>query len=190
MIEGFLTVTGIKLANGKKMSNQRAVDVGLIKPFHTKPAGWGIGREEIPLGFNTMVDNGRQMMTYLLGGRTPTDSYKCSRFGIGTGTDVTNTARTELANPIAFYAPDPGAPTVLVNTKPIVGADYPAPFIVRIEFELTEAEAANNVITEFGLYAADTSAPTVNTTLITRKVCLGVPKDSTWATTFLWRIRV
>lgn len=184
MIEGFLTVSKITLDNGKELATQRAVDLGLIKPTSYKPRGWGLAKEELPLGHNTMVDNGRQLLTYLFGGRTPLGSYVCSRFGIGTGTSATAVTFTELENPLPFYDPGTG---VLRATKDITGVDYPVPFIARVEFTLATDEAPGVLITEFGLYAVDQD--TGVTTMICRKIETGVEHDSSWSPTFLWRVR-
>src|SRR5271165_2036804 len=116
-MSGFLTVSGIKLADGKTMSTQRAVELGWIKEGPRKPRGWGIAKEEIPVGYNTMVDNGRQLLAYLFGARSPSGSYVCSRFGIGTGSDATNVAFTDLISPVPFYNDLGHIP--LQPTKPI-----------------------------------------------------------------------
>jgi len=185
MIEGFLTVTGIKLEDGKSMPTQRAVDLGWIRPYKRKPAGWGIARSEIPLGYNTMVDNGRQLLAYLFGGRSPAGSYTCSRFGIGTGTGTTSAAYTDLDMPLPFYDDESGGD--LLPTKPIIGVDFPVPFVARVEFGLSVNEAVGHVITEFGLYASDIGGG--GNTLLCRKTELGIEKSSSFAPVYLWRIR-
>lgn len=183
MLEGFVTVCKVKLANGKYVSTQQAVDRGLIKPANFKPEGWGIAKEEIPLGYNTTVDNGRQLLAYLFGGRTPAASYVCSQFGVGTGTTATNASFTDLISPVAFYDNGSG----LVNTKPINGVDFPVPFIARVEIELATTEANGILITELGLYAADIG--TNATTLIARKTVTGILKTSDISPAILWRLR-
>jgi hypothetical protein len=182
-IEGFVTISGIKLANGRKISTQDAVDAGLVTPSKFKPSGWDIAKEEIPVGYNTMVDNGRQLLAYLFGGRTPAGSYVCSQFGIGTATDATNTSFTDLISPVNFYDNGSG----LQPTKPINGVDFPVPFIARVEFALDTGEAVGTLITELGLYAADIG--TSATTLLARKTVTGISKTGDWAPVFLWRVR-
>jgi hypothetical protein len=181
-IQGFVTLTGVKLANGRHISTQQAVDRGLVIPSRYKPVGWGIAKEEIPLGHNTMVDNGRQLLAYLFGGRTPAASYVCSQFGIGTGTDATNASFTDLISPVNFYDN-----SGLKPTKPINGVDFPVPFIARVEFALDTTEANGTLITELGLYATDTG--TSATTLLARKTITGISKTSDFGPVFLWRVR-
>ena len=184
MTEGFLTVSSVRLACGKTISTQRAVDMGLIKPVGVKPAGWGFSKEEVPLGYNMMVDNGRQHLAYLFGGRSPANSYTCSSFGIGTGAKATNAAFTGLESPIPFY--DDGSQD-LKTVKPIIGVDYPAPYIARVEFAIDTTEAVGMLITEFGLFATDVSSGTA--TLLCRKTETGLEKSAAFAPTLIWRLR-
>lgn len=183
MREGILTVSGIQLADGKTMSTQRAVDLGWVKPQNINTSGWGIERHEVPLGYNMMVDNGRQLLAYLFGGRTPVGSYVCSRFGVGTGSNPTNAAMTDLEAPLKFYN-DGGT---VQATKPINGIDFPVPFVARVEIALGLNEAVGTLITELGLYASDMSGGGV--TLLARKTVVGVPKSADYSPVFLWRLR-
>jgi len=180
--QGFITISSVKRSDGRIISTQEAVDAGIIKPSGFKPRGWGIEKSEVPLGYNTMVDNGRQLLAYLFGGRTPAGSFVCSRFGIGTGTEATNTSFTDLVSPVNFYN-DSG----LKPTKPINGVDFPVPFIARVEFALDTSEAVGILITEMGLYAADIGSG--DTTLLARKTLTGYPKTGDFAPVFLWRVR-
>jgi hypothetical protein len=185
MIEGFLTVGSIKLADGKIMTTQRAVELGWIIPASCKPAGWDFAKEEVPLGYNTMVDNGRQLLAFLFGGRTPSGSYTCSRFGIGTGTTASDVSFTDLEAPVNFF--NDGISSTLLPTKPINGVDFPVPFVARVEFGLDTGEANGLLITEFGLYASDLGG--AGNTLLARKTETGTQKNSDFAPTFIWRVR-
>jgi hypothetical protein len=185
-MQGFLTISGVSV-DGKVISTQAALDRGLIKlkNYGRKPAGWDIAKHEIPLGYNTMVDNGRQFLAYLFGGRTPMQSFSCSGFGIGTGTLAPNVANTDLQAPIAFY--DDGVHDTLQFVKPITGVDFPAPMIARVEFQLAQTEANGLLITELGLYASDLSGS--GSTLLCRKTLQGLEKQSTTSPCISWRIR-
>jgi hypothetical protein len=184
-MQGFVTLTQVKTDTGKTISTQRAVDLGLVKPVGSKPSGWGIEKEEIPLGFNVNVDTGRQLLAYLFGSRTPVASYVCSRFGIGTGTAPTNAAYTDLISPVNFY--NDGVHIGLQPTKPINGVDFPVPYIARVEIELAMSEAVGVLITEFGLYAADIGSGA--TTLLARYTSTGIAKTGSWNPVFAWRVR-
>lgn len=183
MIKGFLTVARVFDERGHTVPTQRAVDLGLVRPVGRKPAGWDFAREEVPLGYNTFVDNGRQLLAYLFGGRTPAASYVCSRFGIGTSNSPTHVGYTDLASPISFYDPGSG----LIPTKPVDSIDFPVPFVARVQFTIAANEAVGHLITEYGLYASNLDASAV--TLLCRKTELGMEKTSSFGRVILWRVR-
>lgn len=184
MIEGFVTISGLKSPEGKKIPTQKAVDLGWIIPSGKKPAGWGIEREEIPMGHNLFVDNGRQIIAYLFGGQTPSGSYVCSRFGLGTGSTPPTVSDTDLDAPVNFYDPGSGP---LLPTKPIDGVDYPAPFIARVYFTIASTEANGILATELGIYSAVMGGG--QTTLLARKLINGVELNSSFSPVWAWRLR-
>lgn len=185
-MQGFLTL-GSVVSNGQNLTPLEAVKRGLVKVQSTSeaPAGWGVSRHEIPLGYNLMVDNGRQFLAYLFGGMTPASSFTCSRFSIGTGTLAPNVSNTDLQTPIAFYEPAPSAP--LITTKPVSQITFPAPMIALVELALAASEANGLLITEWGLNASADSG--VTSTLLCRKVEAGLEKNQTAGTNLLWRLR-
>src|ERR1044071_1905527 len=83
--KGFLSVKNVTLADGKVISNQQAVDYGWFRPGTVLP-GWDLAKEEIPLGPNLWSDNGRQLLAYCFGFKSPVSDFVCANFGVGTGT--------------------------------------------------------------------------------------------------------
>lgn len=175
-VKGFVTVSGITLADGSVISTQQAVDYGWIKPAPGRqPSGWGLEKHEVPIGENLFLDNGRQMLCYLMGFRAPIQDYACQKFGVGTGTTAANVTDVALE-----------APALLANgayTKGIDTIDFLNAFVVRVALTLGLSDANNKLITEFGLY-------TGNDTLIARKVkAVSLAKTDQYSPSFLWRIR-
>jgi hypothetical protein len=184
VIKGFVTISKIVDEDGKEISTQKAVDSGLVIPSSKTPRGWGIEKHEIPIGHNLFIDNGRQILAYLFGNQTPSGSYVCSQFGIGTGSNPTTASFTSLQSPVAFYNNGSGT---LQYTKPIDGIDFPAPFIARVQITLASTEANGILITEFGLYCQDINSKI--TTLLCRTTTPGVPKENV-SLSWLWRVRL
>lgn len=175
-VKGFVTVSRILDAAGRPVSNQLAVDRGWIIPAGSSPPGWGIGREEIPLGENLFVDGGRQLMAYCFGFRAPIEDYTCSKFGIGTGSTAPNVADVALEAPITLASTS----SILGN---IDGIDFLSPFVVRVSFTLGAADANGYLITERGLFSG-------NGTLLARHVTsAGINKTSDFTPTLTWRLR-
>ena len=191
-MQGFLTLSSV-VHNGQKISPRDALKRGALQVASESetPSGWGIGSDEIPLGWNLMVDGGRQFLAYLFGGKSAASSFCVSRFGIGTGNLAPNVSNTDLQAPISFYDPTGtyGSSSVLIATKPITTVTYPAPMIALVQIDLAAAEANGYLITEWGLYASADSTGT-NNTLLNRKIQAGWQKDSTSAPTFAWRVRL
>jgi hypothetical protein len=173
MPKGFVSVVGVHDGDGKHIPLQRAVDLGWIKPGKAQ-TGWGLSRDEIPLGPNLFVDNGRQLMTYLFGGRAPVSNYFCQRFGMGTGTTPAAVTDLALESSIDFGGG--------VYTKLIDSVDFTAPYIARVSFTIGAGEGNGYLITEFGLF---TSA----NTLFARLLTPGLSKVSDFRPTYLWRLR-
>lgn len=174
--KGILTVSGIRLADGKTLSTQQAVDNGWINPQPGRqPSGWALERHEVPLGSNLFVDQGRQIVAYAFGFRSPIANYTCQRFGVGTGITAATVANVALEAPITLSG---GATTANIDV-----IDFLSPFVVRIAFTLGLADANGYVISEFGLFSGGEA-------LLARKVrAVGINKTSDYSPTFTWRIR-
>lgn len=172
-LQGFLTVASIRDASGKNIPLQQAVDYGWVRPCRA-PAGWDIGREEVPLGHNLFTDAGRQMIAYLLGGRAPISDFFIQKFGMGTG--ITPAAVTDVAleSPVDFGGS--------VFTKAIDSADFPAAFILRANFTIGAGEGNGFLLTEFGMF-------TGSDVLVARWLEPGINKTSDFAPTLMWRWR-
>lgn len=175
--QGYVTVSGIVDAEGKPVSSQRAVDLGWIKPVRGRtPGGWGIEREEIPLGKNLFLDQGRQLLAYLLGFRAPVEDYACRNWGVGTGTTAPAVTDVALESPITL--------DTAATTKPIDGVDFLSPFVIRISYTLSVNDANGSLITERGLFSG-------NGTMIARHVTsAGINKTSDYSCCLTWRLRM
>lgn len=174
--EGLVTVTGITLADGKHVPLRKACDYGWITPQRI-PAGWDIGSDEVCLGKNLFLDQGRQLMAYAFGFRSPIQNFVCQNFGVGTGLVPATVADVALAAPI------PLASQGNATTAPVSTIDFLTAFVMRVGFTVAIGDANGNLITEFGLFSG-------NNTLLARKVQgVGVNKTSDFAPTFTWRIR-
>ena len=184
--KGFVTISKLTRPDGRDLSTQDAVDQGLVVPCGKKPSGWGIPKHEIPLGFNLFTDEGRQMVAYAFGFRSPIVNYVCTQFGIGTGTTAPKVTDVALEAPLTFYDSD----SDLIpdsQYKPISKASFPYPFIVDIEMPLAFSEANTYLITELGLFTGSSGGG--GNILLARKVILGYNKDSSLAPTLVWRLR-
>ncbi len=174
--EGLITVTGIALADGKQMPLRKACDYGWITPQRV-PAGWDVGSDEVCLGSNLFLDQGRQLLAYAFGFRAPIQNYVCQNFGVGTGLTPATVADVALAAPI------PLASQSNATTAPISTIDFLTAFVMRVGFTVALGDANGNLLTEFGLFSG-------NNTLMARKVQgVGINKTSDFAPTFTWRIR-
>lgn len=185
--QGFVTISKLTRPDGCNVSTQEAVDKGLIIDKGCRlPRGWGIPKHEIPLGYNLFTDEGRQMLAYSFGFRSPIVNYVCTQFGIGTGNTTPKVTDVALASPLTFYDSN-GDSTPDSQYKPISKASFPYPFIVDIEMPLAYSEANSQLITELGLFTGSSGGG--GNTLLARKVILGYNKDSSLAPTFVWRLR-
>jgi hypothetical protein len=176
--KGFFSISKF-VHHGSVITPADAIDRGIVEAIHPCLGGmaWGAGidiTKEYPLGQNLWLDNGRQLLAYLFGFRSPIGDYACQLFGVGTGVRPPNVADVELEAPVEL--------TAGVFKKQIVGVDFPSPFIARVETTLGEAEANGYLLTEMGLYSG-------NNTLMNRKVITGVSKDSGLSLSFMIRIR-
>lgn len=175
-MQGLITVIRIH-SGGKLVSNQKAVDYGWIRPGMAQPAGWGLTREEIPLGFNLTVDGGRQALAYLFGGKAPLANFTCSKFGIGTGTTAPNASDIALEAPVNVGV---GSGALFAATGQ---TDFPDAMVARVELNIpANSDANGTLITELGLFTSEG-------TLLCRKVNTGISKNSSFEPTLLWRVR-
>ena len=168
-MDGILTLARMLDENGRAIPLQKVVDYGFVKYGSVAPAGWGIGRDEICLGSNLVVDGGRQMMAYLLGNKSPTSDFVISTFKVGTGTTAPTVADTGLQNSVL--------------SKAIEGVDYPSPFVLRVGMQLGPSEANGYLLTEFGLFSG-------NGTMIARKTQVGLSKSAGLTPVVFWRLRL
>jgi hypothetical protein len=174
--KGLVSISKIVDAFGKEISTQQAVDYGWVKPATRQVRGWDLPRNEIPLGENLFLDQGRQLLTYAFAFRSPIENYVCRRFGVGTGLTAARVSDVSLEAPITL------ASTGAI-TAPIDSIDFLQAFLVRVSFTLALGDANGYVITEMGLYSG-------NSTLMARKVrAVAVNKTSDFSPTLTWRIR-
>lgn len=178
-MQGLITVARVT-SDGKIVSTQQAVDRGWIKPGMAQPSGWGLAKEEVPIGFNMTVDGGRQALAYLFGGRSLA-AYACSKFAIGTGTTAPNASDVALEAMVADLSG--GHPL-----KDVGMIDWPSEFVARVELVIPQDNANGLLITEFGLFASPPDQYDSGT-LLCRKVDTGIPKSSAFSPTLLWRVR-
>jgi hypothetical protein len=169
---GALSITRITGSDGKLVTVKDAIRYGWLQlDSHLCPESY----EDLG-GPNLFVDTGRQLMAYLIGDKGPTSDYACKKFGVGTGTTPPRVTDVALASPLGFYGGG------LVTLKPVDAVDFPAPFVVRVEFTLAAGEANGYLLTEMGLFSG-------NGILISRRVHAGINKTSDFAPTLGWRFR-
>lgn len=175
--KGLLTISGVTTADGKIIPLQKAVDYGWIKPASGRnPSGWGLPKEEVSLGENLFLDQGRQLIAFCFGFRSPVSDYTCQRYGVGTGTTTPAVTDVALESPIYLS-------TVINTTAPIMGVDFLTPFVVRVSYQIAIDDANGYLITERGLFSG-------NGTLFARHVSsAGINKTSDFSPTLTWRIR-
>jgi hypothetical protein len=186
--KGYLTLKHFLQEDGSPLSVQDAIDRGVIADTGLRaPASWKFDKTCLPLGKNLFVDQGRQMLAYAFGFRSPISNFVCTQFGIGTGSNPPAVTDVALQSPLTFYDPLGGtSPTSTV--KPITKASFPYPFIIDIEMTLAYSEANGQLITEFGLFTGSSGGG--GSTLLARKVVLGYNKNSALSPVFVWRIRM
>ena len=175
--KGLVTVSGIRLADGSSISTQRAVDYGWIVPVPGQsPAGWGLERHEVSLGENLFVDQGRQLMAFCFGFRSPVSDFTVQQFSVGTGLTAPQVTDVALESPITLAS-------TASTLAPIDGVDFLTPFVVRVSYTIALGDANGYLITERGLLSG-------NGTLFARHVSsAGIAKSSDFSPTLTWRIR-
>lgn len=175
MPTGLVTISSIVDASGKPVALDDAMRYGWIPQGQRVPAGWGVGRNEMCLGPNLFLDQGRQLLAYCFAFRSPIENFVCSKFGVGTGTTAAAVTDVALEAPVALAS---GAYTGAVES-----IDFLSAFVVRVAFTLGLSDANGSLITEQGLFSG-------NNSLIARRVrTVGINKTSDFAPTFTWRIR-
>jgi hypothetical protein len=174
--EGYLTISSIRDAKGDLVSAQEARERGWIRgPKIKAPEGWGIGADEVPMGHNLVVDVGRQLVCYAMGGLSPYQNNIIQNFGAGTGLATPNALDVQLTSPLPFSSGS--------LYKPVDSCSFPVPFMVQVQVTIDAASMNGNLITELGLFSA-------NNQMIAHKLrSSGYNKTSDSAPTWLWRIR-
>lgn len=173
MPTGFFTLESATDLQGRKIPARELVRRGVANKGR-RPRGWGITDEEVPLGKNLFLDQGRQYLAFAFTFRAPIGSFVIQNFGVGTGTTPPTVADVSLENPI-----------LLSNgqyTKPIDGVDYPSPFIARIRFTLGANDANGYAVTEWGIFSGDG-------TLLIRTTLPVLNKTPDYTPTFSYRLR-
>lgn len=175
--EGLVTVSAVRLADGRFISTQQAVDYGWIIPTSGRsPAGWGLERHEVSLGNNLFLDQGRQLLAFCFGFKSPVSDYTCQKYGVGTGTTTPQVSDVALEAPITLAS----TASTLAN---IDGVDFLSPFVVRVSYTIALGDANGYLILERGLFSG-------NGTLFARHVTsAGISKTSDFSPTLTWRIR-
>ena len=175
--EGLVTISGITLADGTKLSTQQAVDYGWITaPEGRQPRGWGLERHEISLGKNLFVDQGRQVAAYAIGFRSPIVNYTIQSFGVGTGLTPANVTDVALQAPVTLSSGN--------TTKAIDSIDFLSPFVLRVSFTLGINDANGYIISEMGLFSGGGA-------LMARKIrAVSINKTSDFSPTLVWRLRM
>lgn len=173
--KGFCSLVGATDGAGNAIKLSDVVRYGWATPV-SKPTGFDIGDDEIPLGHNLFLDNARQYMAFAMAFRSPISDYVIQKFGAGTGTLPVNVSDVELQNRVEIT---PGSGTY---TKLIDGADFPAPFTTAFNFTLAAGELNGYLLTEFGLYSG-------NDTLMMRWVLpSGISKSADYVPTLRHRL--
>lgn len=174
--EGLITVSKITTADGKEMPLQKACDYGLIIPERST-AGWGVSSDEVVIGKNLFLDQGRQLLAYAFGFRAPIENYACQQFGVGTGLTAAQVTDVSLEAPVGLASQSGGI------TAPVTSIDFLTAFVVRVGFTIATGDANGNALTEFGLFSG-------NGTLLARFIrSVGINKTSDFSPTLTWRIR-
>jgi hypothetical protein len=173
--QGLVSVSSIVDSTGKNVPLEKAVQYGWITRDAVEYRAWEVG-QEVPLGENLFLDQGRQLLAYAFAFRSPTENFVCRRFGVGTGLTAAKVSDVALEAPITL------ASTSLI-TAPIDSIDFLSAFLIRVSFTLALGDANGYVISEMGLYSG-------NSTLMARKIrAVAVNKTSDFSPTLTWRIR-
>ena len=178
--KGLVTVRGFVDASGKNIPLADALRYGWVKSTGKQPAGWGLAKDEISLGSNLFLDNGREMAANCFGGVYTLADYVCSSFGVGTGQTPPSTTDTQLGSPIALAING-------LTTAPLDGVYRPSPFVVQFNYSVgayaTGVSDLTTTIYERGLFSG-------NGTLVARHVsAIPIIKPNSVTVQLSWRIR-
>ena len=169
---GSVAISRIVDSFGKEIPLEKAIKYGWIAP------GLRIDRktgEEVP-SKNLFVDQGRQLLAYAFGFRSPVEEYVCRKFAVGTGSTAAAVSDVALEAPITLAST--GGITANIDS-----VDFLSAFVIRVSFTLALGDANGFTITEMGLYSG-------NNTLLARKIRnVPVNKTSDFSPTLTWRIR-
>jgi len=164
---GQVFISKIVDGDGKSVALDRAIKYRWVNGKLTE--------EGIDVGQNLFVDNGRQLMAYTFGYRSPISDYVCAKFGVGTGTVAAKVTDVALQSPVTLNSGQ-----TLANIDSI---DFLTAFVVRVAFTLGLSDANGYALTEFGLFSG-------NNTLLARKVrSVAINKTSDFSPTITWRLR-
>lgn len=143
------------------------------------------GDGSLDLSRNMVVNNGRQALAYLIGGKDPgTNNMVVTHVSWGTYDEAPRFTDTTLS-------PQPGVTAggeneILydgVNRRKLVSSvDWPVPFVVRFECLLGTDECNGYTLREMGLW-------TLSGGLFARKALVPIVKTSDLALSFIWNIR-
>jgi len=173
--EGIITVSKITLADGREISTQQAVDYGWLCSPGRQPGGWGLERHEVVIGNNLWLDQGRQIMAYCIGFRSPIVNYTIQSFGVGTGLTPATVTDVALEAPITLSNSQ--------TTNSIDAIDFLSPFVLRVAFTLGINDANGYLISEMGLFSGGSA-------LMARKVrAVSIAKTSDYSPVITWRCR-
>lgn len=164
---GQVFISKVVDGEGKAIALDRAIKYGWVNGKLTE--------EGVDVGSNLFVDNGRQLMAYAFGFRSPISDYVCAKFGVGTGTVAAKVTDVALQSPVTLASGQ-----TLANVDTI---DFLTAFVVRVAFTLGLTDANGYAVTEFGLFSG-------NNTLLARKVrSVAINKTSDFSPTITWRLR-
>ena len=173
--KGIVTISKVLLADGREISTQQAIDYGWICSPARQTAGWGLERHEVPLGENLFLDQGRQVLAYAFGFRSPIQNYTVQQFGVGTGLNPARVTDVALESPITLSSGQ--------TTKAIDSVDFLSPFVVRVSFTLGLTDANGYIISELGLFSGGGA-------LMARRVrAVSINKTSDYSSVLSWRVR-
>ena len=171
---GYVTIKEFRDESGV-IPLQKAFEYGWITDVPRAPRGWGIGRDEIPMGYNLITDTGRQLACYAVGGLSPYTNNVITSFGAGTGLTTPTVLDVTLEAPATFSG---GSLYQAVDQ-----VAFPVPFTLQVQFTIDANSMNGLLLTEFGLFSG-------NNQLMARKLrAAGLNKPSGVAVTQLWRQR-
>lgn len=192
-VQGYVTVAGVFDEKGRPIPMQKAMEYGWITPVPGRqPGGWGLDRDEAALGPNLFVDNGRQLLAFAFGGRSPASDFACSKFGVGTGILPATAADVALHNPVPLGSDSSGVPNT-TYTRDVDGIDFVSAFMVRVGYTIPGTATVDDTtpllngngaaLRERGLYSG-------NGTLLARHVSSApINKEAGISFKLFWRLR-